>query len=169
MFRNMNKVRFNQSDEELAEVIDTKFKMLSGSCSAFIKKHWRRKGADLRFPMLTDELVYVISWLENLSTEDFCELLMLDFVKWNIEFFRTADWMSTIRVSPPENTLNGIHPNYRKDGAFQDPNSEPEPNEIVFRDKDKYEQWLRDRKITEELKDRREIMQIADPGGKDDS
>lgn len=169
MSRNIMKIRFNQSDEELARAIDTKLKGLGASSSSYIKKHWRRKGADLQFDMMTDELIYIISWLENLRTDQFCELLMLDFVKWNTEFFKTGDWMSTIRVGRPEDSIDGIHPNYRKDGAFQDINSKPEANELVFRNKDEFQQWQEKRKITEVLQERQEIMELADPGGRYDT
>ena len=154
--RNIFKVRFNQTDEELEKAIDTKLKGLGFNTAQYIKQHWRRKGADLQFAMMTGELIYVVSFIESLTEGELADLLLELFRKWNVEFFKTADWISTFRTDPPEERL----PHHRKDGA--DENTNGLNKVLVFRDKDQYEEWLDQKKKKDVIVDALEEAGVGD-------
>ena len=74
-----------------------KHKISCSSCRLCrgIKKHWRIKGHWKEFDQTRDEMIYIIRWLEDLDRK-FMELLLMDFTRWNTEFFNTAGWLQTI-------------------------------------------------------------------------
>ena len=113
--RNVFKVRFEQTDEELSDAVTTKFKLLGEEAANRIKLHWRIKGHDKQFDMTRDELIYIIRWIEDMDIEKFMELLLEDFVRFNTEFFKTAGWLQTIHEGIEPSHQNRIPSQYHVD------------------------------------------------------
>ena len=132
--RNVWKSRFEQTDEELSKSINTKLAAVAADCAEGIKKHWRIKGHWKEFDQTRDEMIYIIRWLEDLDIEKFMELLLMDFTRWNTEFFNTAGWLQTIHdwKNPSNN---------RRDEAFEDKNFKG-GTRFIFDDKEEHKKFV---------------------------
>jgi len=142
--KNNFKERLLQTEEELDNTIDLKLKFLAEYAAKHIKRHWRLTGHDPQFTEQTaNEKLYVVRFLEDLPEEEFCENLMKSFQKWNVEFFNTGGWISTIVVDVPDPSdprtgasPHGVH------GAFliKDKNR---GDKLSFNSKEDHQNWLK--------------------------
>ena len=147
------KIYFDKSEEELHQIIEEKLALIAKGVSWQIIQNWRNTcEADPYDPNASrigeHDLITIIEFLGNYSSEDWAEVFLLKFVQYINEIKNTGGWTQMFR-------------GWETDERKSDPRittRRQEDGNLLFKDRQDRDQWFANKQkqhlITDALGDR---------------